>query len=120
MAGILSILVERKAEDVPAYIEKAHWLYQNIPLEPSHAFGVVGERFGQDLQRHLAPELRVGGAVDLTHAAAAQLIDDSVVGEGFPDHFAWSHDRLDLFCPGQGMLGSFPEQIKRPRQQEVS
>ena len=36
-------------------------------LEPAQAIGVGGERRRQDLDRHVAPEARVPGAVDLAH-----------------------------------------------------
>ncbi len=40
--------------------------------EAGETLGVVGERGGQHLERHGAPKLGVGGAVDLTHRAGAQ------------------------------------------------
>ena len=46
-------------------------------------FGVVDQFFGQDLERHLAPEIHVDRAVDDAHAAAADLFEDLVVRE-FP------------------------------------
>src|SRR5215470_2545267 len=49
-------------------------LRQNIgfTLEPDHAFGIFGEGFGQDFQRHIAPQPCVAGQVDLAHSAGAQ------------------------------------------------
>src|ERR1700730_14650155 len=41
-------------------------------LEASHAFGVAGERFGEDLQRNIALQLGVARAVHLAHAARAE------------------------------------------------
>ena len=32
-------------------------------LETSHALSIAGKRFREDLQRHVAPETRIGGAV---------------------------------------------------------
>ena len=43
-----------------------------LPLEPSEPVRVSGEGVGQDLQRDLAVELRVGGLPDLAHAPLAE------------------------------------------------
>ena len=51
-------------------------------LEPLRARGHLG---GQHLERHVATELRVGGAVDLAHPAGADGGGDAVVGEGRAD-----------------------------------
>ena len=48
-----------------------------------------GHRGGQHLERHVAPELRVGGAVHLAHSARADGGGDAVVGEGAADHQAF-------------------------------
>jgi hypothetical protein len=40
---------------------------------------------GEDLERHLAPELLVDGAIDAAHAAAAEQLDDSVAPDAIPD-----------------------------------
>ena len=47
-------------------------------LEASHAFGVAGERFGEDLQRNIALQLGVACAIDLAHAARADGGEDLV------------------------------------------
>ena len=41
-------------------------------LEAAQALGVGGERGGQHLDRDVAAEPRVAGAVDLAHAARAE------------------------------------------------
>jgi len=41
---------------------------------------------GQDLERHVPAELRVGGAVDLAHPAGADRGGDAVVRESPADH----------------------------------
>src|SRR5439155_7980072 len=41
-------------------------------LEPRHAFGVLGERLRQHLQRHVTGELGVAGARYLAHPASAK------------------------------------------------
>ena len=52
-----------------------------LALEAREALRVRGEGRGQDLDRDLALELRVGGAVDLAHAALAELGGDLVGAE---------------------------------------
>jgi hypothetical protein len=43
------------------------------------ALGIARHRSGQQLQRHVAPEFRVGGAVDLAHPPCADFGSDAVV-----------------------------------------
>ena len=52
-----------------------------LALEPRQASRVAGERRGQDLDRDLAPEPRVPGAVDLAHPARAERGEDLVGAE---------------------------------------
>ena len=56
-------------------------------LQPLRARGHLGR---QHLERHVAPELRVGGAVDLAHPAGADRGGDPVVRERLADHDAAS------------------------------
>ncbi len=49
--------------------------------EPAAAIGVVDQILGQDLERDVAVETRVGGPVDDTHPAAADLLGDAVLGQ---------------------------------------
>ena len=42
--------------------------------EPREPFGVAHEEIGQDLDRDVALELRVRGAIDLAHAARAEHV----------------------------------------------
>ena len=56
-----------------------------LALEAGEPLGIGGEGLGQPLERHLAPELRVGGAVDLAHAARADRGGDPVVRESLAD-----------------------------------
>ena len=49
-----------------------------LSLEPGDALGVVGEAIRQDLNRHVATELRVARAIDLAHPARAQWRGDLV------------------------------------------
>ena len=53
-----------------------------FPLEAGQPIGVRRERLGQDLERHVPVELRVARAVDLAHAAFADLGGDGVGAEG--------------------------------------
>ena len=64
------------------------------PLEPLRVRGHLG---GQHLEGHVPPKLGVVGAVDLAHAALAQLGGDLVVGEGAADHEV-------LVARGRGIL----------------
>jgi hypothetical protein len=52
-----------------------------FPPEAGEPFAVGGEGLPQNLQRHVAIELRVAGAVDLAHAARANQRDDLVGAE---------------------------------------
>jgi hypothetical protein len=42
--------------------------YFGFPLEPGETIGIVDERFGQNLQRDIAIQLRIAGAIHLAHA----------------------------------------------------
>ena len=60
-----------------------------LPLEPGEPVRVSREGVGEDLQRDLAVELRVGGLPDLAHAALAEQSGDVVVadrGSGCQSH----------------------------------
>ncbi len=46
--------------------------------------GVGGERLGQDLERHVAVELRVVGLPDFTHPALAKEGGDVVASNALP------------------------------------
>ncbi len=43
-----------------------------LALEPREPIGIERERFGQDLQRDVAIQLRVARAIDLAHPACAE------------------------------------------------
>ena len=49
---------------------------------------IAGHVVGQELQSHEAAKLGVLGLVDDAHTAAAELLDDAVVGNGLADHWA--------------------------------
>ena len=70
-------------------------------LEAAQAIGVGGERGGQDLDRHVAPEPRIARAIDLAHAAGAERRDDLVRAEAdtrSQGHRGWKRRRL--YPPG--------------------
>ena len=50
-------------------------------LKPCEAIGVTGKGVGKDLQRDVASELRVAGAIHLAHAAYADLGGDFIGAE---------------------------------------
>jgi hypothetical protein len=50
-------------------------------VEPPRVGRVLGR---QQLEGHVASELGVPGAIDLAHAAGADLVEDAVVGEVEP------------------------------------
>ena len=50
-------------------------------MKPGKPVWVSREGVGEDLQRDLAVELRVGGLPDLAHAALAKQISDVIVAE---------------------------------------
>jgi len=63
----------------PRMIERRQQL--RLALEAREPVAVGGERLRQQLEGHLAPELRVGGAVDLAHPTRADRGADPVVRE---------------------------------------
>ncbi len=54
-------------------------------LEPREAIRISGEGFRQNLQGDLAVELRIGGLIDLPHAAFADEDGHVVVPEAVTD-----------------------------------
>ena len=62
------------------------WLVQRgedsgFTWEPGQAFRIIGEQVRQDFESHIAPELRVVSAVDLSHAALTDEGSDLVGAE---------------------------------------
>ena len=52
-----------------------------FPPKSSQAFFIFGELVGQDLDRHIPTKLPISCAIDLTHPAFADGLEDLVVGE---------------------------------------
>ena len=57
----------------------------SLALEPAQRLPVASQVVRQELERHEATEPGVLRFVDHAHAAAAELLDDAVVGEGLAD-----------------------------------
>jgi len=51
-------------------------------LEARHAVGIPRQRFGQNLDRHIAVELGICGAPHLTHTTFAKLRMNAVMSNG--------------------------------------
>ncbi len=58
-----------------------------LALETRHALGIIGQRRGQQLQRDVAAQRGIAGAIDLAHAAGTEQRDDFVRAEDS----AWHH-----------------------------
>ena len=70
-----------------------------LALEAREALGVLRERGGQRLDRDVAPEPRVAGAIHLAHAARAERRDDLVgaeAGAGGQGHRGTLTERLAI------------------------
>jgi hypothetical protein len=52
--------------------------YAGLAVEPSSTVGVGQPHLGQDLDRHVASEPRVAGAIDLAHASGPEERDDFI------------------------------------------
>ncbi len=52
-----------------------------LALEAFHAFGIGGDGLVQDLDGHFATELRVLGAIHLSHASCTEGGDHFIVAE---------------------------------------
>ena len=59
--------------------------HARLALEPRQPIGIARERRGQDLDRHVAPQLRVPRAIDLAHPAGAKRRHDLVRAEAAAD-----------------------------------
>ena len=56
-----------------------------LALEPREPLAVRGKPDGQDLNRHVPVELRIAGAIHLTHPADAQQRANFVAADSLPD-----------------------------------
>jgi len=76
-------LFDREDGDDVRVVERGEGL--GLALEAREPIGVARHVGGQHLERHLAPELRVDGAIHLAHAACPDGSGNPVVGEGLAD-----------------------------------
>ena len=76
-----------------------------LAAKPFQRLRVVGQILRQELQRDRPAELGVLSLVNHTHAPAAELFDDPVMGDDFANHGHWT-GRLS------GMLGDAARQVK--------
>ena len=56
--------------------------HARLALEPRQPVRIVNDRIGKDLDRDLAVEARIAGAIDLAHATGAERADDLDRGRG--------------------------------------
>ena len=78
-----------------------------LSLEPGEAVRILCHRFVDDLNRDVAVEPLIMGAVHLAHPAGADLVDDAVVAEGATDevlHFELVPSLWYRSCVGAGGL----------------
>ena len=52
--------------------------HARFALEPRQPVWIVNDRIGKDLDRDLALEARITGAIDLAHATSAEHADDFI------------------------------------------
>ena len=77
-----------------------------LAIEAGEPFGVGREGARQELERDVAAELRVPGAVDLAHAACAERGDDHVVVDAGPDREGQAAaDSTALHCGARAARG---------------
>ena len=55
--------------------------HARLSLEPRAPLRIVEEGSGQNLDRHVASEFRIPGAIDLSHAPGTELLDDLVMSD---------------------------------------
>lgn len=78
--------------------------HPRLALEPRHALTILGEGFGQDLERHLPVQLGVGGAIDLPHPAGANFLAELVMSDPVRRHGLANHEqRVEIKAHGFGM-----------------
>ena len=76
-----------------------------LALEAGEALGVGGEGLGEELERDVAAELRVGGALDLAHPAGADGGGDAVMRERLADQVVPSYFQFTMATAGLGPCG---------------
>ena len=71
-----------------------------FPLETSEPFRIAGEGIRQNLDRHVATELGVAGAIHLAHGSGSDETAELVETE--PRSWCERHERDVVFCPALG------------------
>ena len=69
-----------------------------LAREPRTPIGIGGEQCREELQRDVAIQLRVTGAIHLTHPAGPQQIDDLVGAEARPGREAHAGGAIIVEC----------------------
>ncbi len=86
-----------------------------FPLETAEGLCVVGEDVGKELQGDVATELEVLRLVHNTHAPAADLAVEAVMGNRLTHRLGWRGHWLDMLG---GSAGKVNEAIGLPAPQE--
>ena len=81
--ALLGVLLEPVDRADVRMVERGQQL--GLALESGEALLVSEEDLGQHLDRHVAPEPRVGGAIHLSHPAFAELGGDLVMEQVLAD-----------------------------------
>ena len=79
----------------------------SLPLESAQRLPVASQIVRQELERDEATEPGVLRFVDHAHAAAAELLDDAVVGEGLADQGVSALWRVVVLVVGERECGHF-------------
>jgi hypothetical protein len=74
----------------------------SLALETAEGLRVVGEVVGKELQGDVATELEVFGLVHYTHATAANLAEDAVMGNRLPHGLGGRGHWVDMLGGGRG------------------
>src|SRR5260370_39877051 len=80
-----------------------------FPAESFKRLRVIGDIFGQELQRHEAAEFSVLSLVNNSHAATAEFLDDAVMRDHLADH--WSR----ILRLGRGQVNESDGMVTSPK-----
>ncbi len=89
-----------------------------LPPKAFQSLWVLREVFGEKFERDKPAEGWILGFVNNTHAAAAQLFDDSIVRDGLADHWAsaWSRSRSLRWASGVHRIATLLFGIEKPNE----
>src|SRR5215831_745653 len=71
-----------------------------FPLEAIHVPGITSKHLGQYLERNLAFQFRVGGAIHFTHTTFAEFRRDAIMRDRLADHFFSSTSQFTTTVKG--------------------